>query len=169
MKQRCPKELQRESLRVTTSRSGENCLAMAAISAVPGDKRSPFSVDQFRLLKFTVALAWQSEKRFGAQIPRVRGGPSARFHNGRSYEHSGLPHSNFYAEARGVAGCSERAFANSPPLLDVVVTPEAVSSDARTGLARVPDLQPLAAGDEAERPRPMKRPTRSWCRLYAQW
>ena len=128
-------ELQRESLRVTTSRSGENCLAIAAISAVPGDKRSPFSVDQFRLLKFTVALAWQSEKRFGAQIPRLRGGPSARFHNGRSYEHSGLPHSNFYAEARGVAGCSERAFANSPPLLDVVVTPEAVSSDARTGLA----------------------------------
>ena len=126
-------ELQRESLRVTTSRSGENCLAIAAISAVPGDKRSPFSVDQFRLLKFTVALAWQSEKRFGAQIPRLRGGPSARFHNGRSYEHSGLPHSNFYAEARGVAGCSERAFANSPPLLDVVVTPEAVFVRCKDG------------------------------------
>jgi acetolactate synthase-1/2/3 large subunit len=44
-----------------------------------------------------------------------------------------------------------RAFANAPALLDVVVTPEAVSSDAKTGLAWVPDLQPLAAWDEAER------------------
>ena len=48
-------------------------------------------------------------------------------------------------------GAVERAFANPPALLDVVVTPEAVSSDARTGLAWVPDLQPLAAWDEAER------------------
>jgi acetolactate synthase-1/2/3 large subunit len=38
-----------------------------------------------------------------------------------------------------------------PALLDVLVTPEAVSSDARSGLAWVPDLQPLAAWDEAER------------------
>lgn len=45
----------------------------------------------------------------------------------------------------------DRALAHRPALLDVVVTPEAVSSDARTGLARVPDLQPLAAWDEAER------------------
>jgi acetolactate synthase-1/2/3 large subunit len=45
----------------------------------------------------------------------------------------------------------ERAFANRPALLDVVMTPEAVSSDAKTGLAWVPDLQPLAAWDEAER------------------
>jgi acetolactate synthase-1/2/3 large subunit len=45
----------------------------------------------------------------------------------------------------------ERALANRPALLDVLVTPEAVSSDARSGLAWVPDLQPLAAWDEAER------------------
>jgi acetolactate synthase-1/2/3 large subunit len=45
----------------------------------------------------------------------------------------------------------EKALANRPALLDVVVTPEAVSSDAKTGLAWVPDLQPLAAWDEAER------------------
>ncbi|CCD93042.1 putative acetolactate synthase (Acetohydroxy-acid synthase) (ALS), TPP-requiring enzyme [Bradyrhizobium sp. ORS 375] len=45
----------------------------------------------------------------------------------------------------------ERALANRPALLDMVVTPEAVSSDAKTGLAWVPDLQPLAAWDEAER------------------
>ena len=44
-----------------------------------------------------------------------------------------------------------RALANRPALLDVVVTPEAVSSDAKSGLAWVPDLQPLAAWDAAER------------------
>lgn len=38
-----------------------------------------------------------------------------------------------------------------PALLDVIVTPEAVSADAKSGLAWVPDLQPLAAWDEAER------------------
>uniref|UniRef100_UPI0021186A59 thiamine pyrophosphate-dependent enzyme n=1 Tax=Candidatus Entotheonella palauensis TaxID=93172 RepID=UPI0021186A59 len=45
----------------------------------------------------------------------------------------------------------QRALANRPALLDVLVTPEAVSSDAKSGLAWVPDLQPLAAWDEAER------------------
>jgi acetolactate synthase-1/2/3 large subunit len=44
-----------------------------------------------------------------------------------------------------------RAMANRPALIDAVVTPEAVSSDAKAGLAWVPDLQPLAAWDEAER------------------
>lgn len=44
-----------------------------------------------------------------------------------------------------------RGLANRPCLLDVEVTPEAVSSDAKTGLAWVPDLQPLAAWDAAER------------------
>lgn len=44
-----------------------------------------------------------------------------------------------------------RAMANRPALIDAVVTPEAVSSDAKTGLAWVPDLQPLAAWDAAER------------------
>jgi acetolactate synthase-1/2/3 large subunit len=44
-----------------------------------------------------------------------------------------------------------RAMANRPALLDVVVTPEAPSSDAKTGLAGVPDLQALTAWDDAER------------------
>lgn len=50
-------------------------------------------------------------------------------------------------------GALERALANRPALLDVLVTSEAVSSDARSGLAWVPDLQPLAAWDAAERRR----------------
>lgn len=50
-----------------------------------------------------------------------------------------------------LAPAIERAMANRPALLDVVVTLEAVSSDAKSGLAWVPDLQPLAAWDDAER------------------
>ncbi len=43
------------------------------------------------------------------------------------------------------------AMAHRPALLDVVVTPEAVSSDAKSGLAWVPDLQALEAWDSIER------------------
>ena len=45
----------------------------------------------------------------------------------------------------------ERALARRPALLDVIVTPEAASSDAKSGLAWVPDLQAIAAWDDAER------------------
>ncbi len=59
-----------------------------------------------------------------------------------------------YAErverAEDLEGAIKRAVANRPALLDVLVTPEAVSSDAKSGLAWVPDLQPLAAWNEAE-------------------
>ncbi|MBC7435253.1 MAG: thiamine pyrophosphate-binding protein, partial [Bdellovibrionales bacterium] len=48
-------------------------------------------------------------------------------------------------------GAIQRAMVNLPALLDVVVTPEAASSDAKSGLAWVPDLQPLEAWDAAER------------------
>ena len=41
--------------------------------------------------------------------------------------------------------------AGRPALLDVLVTPEAASSDAKSGLAWVPDLQALGAWDNAER------------------
>ena len=43
------------------------------------------------------------------------------------------------------------ALANRPALLDVITTVDAISSDGKTGLAWVPDLQPLAAWDDAER------------------
>ena len=52
-------------------------------------------------------------------------------------------------------GAIQRAMAavaaGGPALLDVLVTPEAASSDAKSGLAWVPDLQALGAWDEAER------------------
>ncbi|MCC6869369.1 MAG: thiamine pyrophosphate-binding protein [Burkholderiales bacterium] len=45
----------------------------------------------------------------------------------------------------------ERALAQRPALLDVVVRTDVVSADGKSGLAVVPDLQPLGAWDEAER------------------
>lgn len=46
-----------------------------------------------------------------------------------------------------------KALANAPALLDVVVTQDAISSDAGKGLGWVPDYQALTAWDEAERRR----------------
>lgn len=50
------------------------------------------------------------------------------------------------AIARAMAALAQ----GQPALLDVIVTPEAASSDAKSGLAWVPDLQPLGAWDDAE-------------------
>ncbi len=60
-------------------------------------------------------------------------------------------HAERVERAEDLPGAIERALAHRPALLDVVVTPQAASSDAKSGLAWVPDLQPLAAWDEAER------------------
>ena len=60
-------------------------------------------------------------------------------------------HAERIERAEDLPAAIDRALAHRPALLDVVVTPEAISSDAKTGLAWVPDLQPLAAWDEAER------------------
>ncbi|MGE5336706.1 MAG: thiamine pyrophosphate-dependent enzyme, partial [Gemmatimonadota bacterium] len=56
------------------------------------------------------------------------------------------------ADLPAAIGRALAAIANGrPALLDVLVTTDAVSADAKSGLAWVPDLQPLAAWDEAER------------------
>jgi acetolactate synthase I/II/III large subunit len=47
----------------------------------------------------------------------------------------------------------ETAFANAPALVDVVLTQDALSSDAGKGLGWVPDYQALTAWDDAERRR----------------
>lgn len=59
-------------------------------------------------------------------------------------------HAERVTSPEGLPAAIERAMANRPALLDVVVTPDAASSDAKSGLAWVPDLQALAAWDEAE-------------------
>ena len=60
-------------------------------------------------------------------------------------------HAERVEKPEDLPGAIRRALAHRPALLDVVVTPEAASSDAKSGLAWVPDLQPLAAWDDAER------------------
>jgi acetolactate synthase-1/2/3 large subunit len=50
-------------------------------------------------------------------------------------------------------GALAEAFAHAPALLDVVVTQDALSSDAGKGLGWVPDYQALTAWDDAERAR----------------
>jgi acetolactate synthase-1/2/3 large subunit len=60
-------------------------------------------------------------------------------------------HGERVERAEDLPAAIERALAHRPALLDVLVTPEAVSSDAKSGLAWVPDLQPLTAWDDAER------------------
>ena len=50
-------------------------------------------------------------------------------------------------------GALEEAFAKAPALLDVVVTQDALSSDAGKGLGWVPDFQALTAWDDAEKAR----------------
>jgi acetolactate synthase I/II/III large subunit len=60
-------------------------------------------------------------------------------------------HAERVEKSEDLPGAIQRALANRPALLDVVVTPEAKSSDGKTGLAWVPDLQALGAWDEAER------------------
>jgi len=60
-------------------------------------------------------------------------------------------HGERVERAEDLPAAIDRALARRPALLDVLVTSEAVSSDGKTGLAWVPDLQPLAAWDDAER------------------
>ncbi len=60
-------------------------------------------------------------------------------------------HAERVERAEDLPGAIARAMANRPALLDVLVTPEAASSDAKSGLAWVPDLQALGAWDTAER------------------
>ena len=59
-------------------------------------------------------------------------------------------HAERVEKAEDLEGAINRAMANRPALLDVLVTPEAASSDAKSGLAWVPDLQALGAWDQAE-------------------
>jgi acetolactate synthase-1/2/3 large subunit len=59
-------------------------------------------------------------------------------------------HAERVEKAEDLPGAITRAMVNRPALLDVLVTPEAASSDAKSGLAWVPDLQALEAWDSAE-------------------
>jgi acetolactate synthase-1/2/3 large subunit len=75
-------------------------------------------------------------------------------------DHAAMAHAfGLYGErverAEDLDGAIRRALGalreGRPALLDVLVTPEAASSDAKSGLAWVPDLQALGAWDDAEK------------------
>ena len=62
-------------------------------------------------------------------------------------------HAERVTDPARLKGALEEAFAKAPALLDVVVTQDALSSDAGKGLGWVPDYQALTAWDDAEKAR----------------
>ncbi|MEP7275187.1 MAG: thiamine pyrophosphate-binding protein [Betaproteobacteria bacterium] len=62
-------------------------------------------------------------------------------------------HGERVTEPARLAAAIEEAFAKAPALLDVVVTRDALSSDAGKGLGWVPEYQALTAWDDAEQAR----------------
>jgi thiamine pyrophosphate-dependent acetolactate synthase large subunit-like protein len=62
-------------------------------------------------------------------------------------------HAERVTDPARLKGALQEALAKAPALLDVVVTQEALSSDAGKGLSWVPDYQALTAWDDAERER----------------
>ncbi len=95
--------------------------------------------------------AWQIEVHDQAQTHGKVVGTRLQFADHAAMARAFGMHAERIERAAELPAAIDRALASRPALLDVVVTPEAISSDARTGLACVPDLQPLAAWDGAER------------------
>jgi acetolactate synthase-1/2/3 large subunit len=62
-------------------------------------------------------------------------------------------HAERVTDPARLKGALEEAFAKAPALIDVVVTQDALSSDAGKGLGWVPDYQALTAWDDAEKER----------------
>lgn len=62
-------------------------------------------------------------------------------------------HAERVTDPARLKGALQEAFARAPALLDVVVTQDALSSDAGKGLGWVPDYQALTAWDDAEKAR----------------
>jgi acetolactate synthase-1/2/3 large subunit len=95
--------------------------------------------------------AWAIEVRDQAETHGHVVGTRLQFSDYAGMARSFGMHAERVTDADALPAAIARALANRPALLDVVVTPTAISSDARSGLAWVPDLQPLAAWDNAER------------------
>jgi acetolactate synthase-1/2/3 large subunit len=95
--------------------------------------------------------AWQIEVHDQAQTHGRVVGTRLQFADHAAMARAFGMHGERVERAEDLPSALDRALPNRPALLDVLVTPEAVSSDAKSGLAWVPDLQPLAAWDEAER------------------
>lgn len=95
--------------------------------------------------------AWQIEVRDQAETWGRVSGTTLQVSDYAAMARAFGMHAERVERADDLPAAIERALANRPALLDVVVAPDAPSSDSRSGLAWVPDLQALAAWDEAER------------------
>ncbi len=95
--------------------------------------------------------AWQIEVHDQTQTHGKVVGTRLQFADYAAMARAFGMHAERVERAPDLPAAIDRALAHRPALLDVVVTPEAISSDAKTGLAWVPDLQALAAWDESER------------------
>lgn len=95
--------------------------------------------------------AWQIEVRDQEETHGRVVGTKLQFADHAAMARAFGMHAERVERPEDLAGAISRALANRPALLDVVLTPEAASSDSKSGLAWVPDLQPLEAWDDAER------------------
>ena len=95
--------------------------------------------------------AWQIEVHDQADTHGKVVGTRLQFSDHAAMARAFGMHAERVEKSEDLPGAIQRALANLPALLDVVVTPEAKSSDGKTGLAWVPDLQALGAWDDAER------------------
>ena len=95
--------------------------------------------------------AWQIEVRDQAETWGKVSGTTLQVSDYAAMARAFGMHAERVERAEDLSAAIERAMANRPALLDVVVAPDAPSSDSKSGLAWVPDLQALAAWDDAER------------------
>jgi acetolactate synthase-1/2/3 large subunit len=89
------------------------------------------------------------ERNYGGRVSGTTLGDSDYAAMARGF---GL-HAERVEEPQHLDAALERAFANAPALVDVVVTRDTLSSDLTKGLSVVPSYQPLTAWDNAERER----------------
>ena len=95
--------------------------------------------------------AWQIEVRDQEETHGRVIGTKLQFADHAAMARAFGMHAERVERPEDLAAAISRAMANRPALLDIVVTPDAASSDSKSGLAWVPDLQPLQAWDDAER------------------
>ena len=94
--------------------------------------------------------AWQIEVTDQMQNHPKVVGTRLQFSDHAAMARSFGMHAERVERAEDLDAAIERAMERLPALLDVVVTPDAMSSDAKSGLAWIPDLQALAAWEQAE-------------------
>ncbi|KNH08969.1 Thiamine pyrophosphate-requiring enzyme [Candidatus Burkholderia brachyanthoides] len=87
--------------------------------------------------------AWQIEVRDQEETHGGVVGTTLQFADHAAMARGFGMHAERVEKPEDLAGAIQRAMTNRPALLDVVVTPDAASSNSKLGLAWVPDLQPL--------------------------